>query len=42
MGPLLVWAWIERVDFGSCVYRPAQVVPKELCEGGSRSAIPLK
>jgi hypothetical protein len=41
MGPLLVWAWIERVDFGSCVYRPAQVVPKELCEARSRSATPL-
>ena len=34
MGPLLVWAWVERVDFGSCVYRPAQAVPKSLCGDG--------
>jgi hypothetical protein len=34
MGPLLVWAWVERVDFGTCAYRPAQVVPKALCDDG--------
>jgi len=41
MGPLLLWMWIERVDFASCVYRPAQVVPKELCsDPRPRSATP--
>jgi hypothetical protein len=33
-GPLLVWTWVERVDFGSCAYRPAQAVPKPLCGDG--------
>lgn len=40
-GPLLVWAWVERVDFGSCAYRPAQAVPKPLC-GDGRPSIPTR
>jgi hypothetical protein len=40
MGPLLVWAWVERVDFSSCAYRPAQIVPRALC--GDRLPKPIQ
>ena len=34
---LMVWTWIEQVDFGSCVYRPAQQMPEDPCASEPRA-----
>ena len=31
-GSVLVWVWVDRVDFRACAYKPAQVIPASLCE----------
>jgi len=31
-GPIAVWAWVDRVDFAGCAYRPAQILPQSLCQ----------
>lgn len=31
VGQVFFWAWIDRVEFGQCAYRPSQVIARELC-----------
>jgi hypothetical protein len=30
-GLMLVFLWVDRVDFEDCVYRPAQIIPRSVC-----------
>ena len=33
-GTVRVWAWVDRVDVNACVYKPAQIIPRSLCDAG--------
>ena len=35
--PLMVWTWIERVDFASCIHQPVREMPEDLCAAERRS-----
>jgi hypothetical protein len=35
--PLKVWTWIDRVDFGTCIYQPVQKFPEDVCASESRT-----